>query len=153
MLGSGIGEIRTVEPTLVVTLNAYSANDVVGGLLTIPIHSAGGGGVLRQLSIVDDADQKEPYSLYLFDQVPSTIANDAAFAPTVTDLKKVIAKIAIAALDYETLNSNAYALKTGLDVEFAVPDGNLYGYLVAGDTPDYVAATDLLLRLTFELND
>lgn len=153
MLGSGIGEIRTVEPTLLVTLNAYSIGDVVGGLLTIPVDSAGGGGVLRQLSIIDDADQKEPYSLYLFDQLPSTIANDAAFAPTVADLKKIIAKITIAALDYETLNSNAYALKTGLDIEFVAPNGNLYGYLVAVDTPDYAATTDLLLRLTFELNN
>lgn len=152
MIGRGPGIIRTIDVPLTVTLAAYTALDVVGGLITINVHSAGGGGVLRQLSIIDDADQKEPFSLYLFDQLPSTIANDAAFAPTVADLKKLIAKVAIAALDYETLNSNAYALKTGLDIEFSAPDGNLYAYLVAGDTPDYAAAGDLTLRLTCELN-
>lgn len=146
------GEIRTVEPSLVVTLAAYTAGDVVGGLLTIPMHSVGGGGVLRQLSIIDDADQKEPLTLYLFDQLPSTIANDAAFAPTVADLKKLVGVVAIAALDYTTLNGNAYAIKSNLEIEFAVPGGNLYGYLVASDTPDYAAAGDLTLRLTCELN-
>jgi hypothetical protein len=144
-----IGVVRTVTPSLVVTLNAYSANDVVGGLITIPANSASGGGVIRQVLITDAANQKEPYTLYLFDAEPTTIANDAAFAPTIADLKKIAATMAIAALDYVEVNSLAYAIKSP-DLEFSVLGGSLYAYLVAGDTPDYAAVTDLTLKFTLE---
>lgn len=147
-----MGTIRTIDIPLTVTLSAYTAGDVVGGLITINVHSVGGGGTLRQVIIIDDDNQKEPYTLYLFDQEPSTIANDAAFAPTIADLKKLVGKAAVVANDYETLNSNGWGVKSGLDIPFAAPYGKLYGYLVAVDTPDYAAATDLSLRLTFELN-
>lgn len=143
-------EIRTVDVALTVTLAAYTAGDVVGGLLTIPATHAAGGGTLRQVSITDAANQKEPYTLYLFDAAPTTIANDAAFAPDIADLKKIAGTVAIAALDYTTVNSLAYAVKTGVDIEFAAPTGNLYAYLVAGDTPDYAAAGDLAMRFTLE---
>lgn len=141
-------QTKTITPALVVTLDAYTIGDVVGGLITIDVSSAGGGGVIRRVMLVDDADQKEPFTLYLFDQKPSVIANDAAFAPTVADLKKIIAKVSIAAGDYETLNGNAIAIKEQLEIDYTCVDGNLYGYLVAVDTPDYAAAGDLTLRLT-----
>lgn len=144
-------QTKTITPDLAVTLSAYTIGDVVGGLITINVSggaATGGGGVLRRLMLVDDADQKEPYTLYLFDQKPGVIANDDAFAPTVADLKKMIAKVSIAAGDYVTLNGNAIAIKEQLEIDYTCVEGYLYGYLVAVDTPDYAAAADLTLRLT-----
>lgn len=143
-------EIKTVTPTLVVTLAAYSIGDVVGGLITIPAGNSTGGGIVRQVLITDAANQKEPFTLYLFDALPTTIANDAAFAPVIADLNKIAATMAIAALDYVEVNSLAYAIKSP-DLEFSLADGaNLYAYLVAGDTPDYAAAGNLTLKFTLE---
>lgn len=149
----GMGEIRTVDIPLTVATTAYTAGDVVGGLITIAAHDVGGGGVIRQVSITDAANQKEPYVLYVFDQSPTTsFLDDAAFAPVIADLKKLAGTVTIAALDYTTVNSLAYAVIKGVDIEFSVPGGSLYAYLVATDTPDYAAAADLALRITMELN-
>lgn len=143
-------EIRAVTPALTVSTTAYTAGDVVGGLLTIPAGSAGGGGILRQVLITDAANQKEAYTLYLFDAAPTTIDDADAFAPVIADLNKIAATMAIAALDYVEVNSLAYAIKSP-DLEFCLNTGsNLYAYLVAGDTPDYAAATDLALKFTLE---
>lgn len=147
-------EIVSLSVTPTITLNAYTAGDVVGGLITFAgAGGSGGGGKLRSVMVVDDADQKEPYTLYFFDELPSTIANDAAFAPTVADLKKLVATVLVEASDYTTLNSNAFALlgdheDAAMDVAFV--GLNLYMYAVAGDTPDYAAATDLTFTIVVE---
>lgn len=153
---------KTVEVALTVTLDAYAQYDVVGGLIPIPLHSAGCNGTIRRIKLVDDANQKEPYKLYIFDRLPSTIANDAAFAPAIADLKAMIDKVTIAAADYETLvnasaESNAIAIIGGhtddvLAIDYETQNGNLYAYLVAQDTPDYAAAADLTLEVTAWVN-
>lgn len=141
---------KSVEVALTVGTDAYTAGDVVGGLITFDVGSPGNGGYVSRVKIVDDADQKEAYKLYVFDATPSTIADDAAFAPTVADLKKLINVITIAATDYTTINGNAYAIKAlGADlVDFKTVSGeNLYAYLVCDDTPDYAAAADLTIEI------
>jgi hypothetical protein len=44
------------------------------------------------------------------------------------------------------------AYKRGSDVDIDIPssaEGTVYAYLQCTDTPDYVAATDLVVQLTF----
>jgi hypothetical protein len=132
---------------------AMSIGDVVGGLLTFEVSSASGCGIVSTFRITDAANQKEPYVLWLFDSVPTTIADDAAFAPVIADLKKCFGRVDIAAADYTTVNSLAIAIIDCLDdtsplVYKADGLGRVYGYLQAVDTPDYAAATDLAVRLT-----
>lgn len=146
-------KVKKSEPTVTVATTAYTIGDVVGGLLTFALQSPSGCGVLGQFRITDAANQKEPYTLHLFDDVPTTIADDAPAALTIADLKKCIARVDIAAADYTTVNSLAIAIVDVVEENAAVlyaadGKGNLYGYLVAGDTPDYTAATDLAVRLT-----
>lgn len=137
----------TSEVALTVTLDAYTANDVVGGLITFEVGSAGGGGTVRWVRLVDDHNQSEPYVLYLFNAAPTVIANDAAFAPAVADLNKLVGRVVIAATDYSTINSNGWAMVDELALDYTADGGALYGYLVATDTPDYNAATDLTIAL------
>lgn len=154
MAGHGQFQVtRTHDESLTVDTDAYSANDVVGGLLTLNIaKSSGGGGLLRRIILVDDHNQSEPFTLYLFDATPTSFADDAAFAPTNADLEKLIGTVAITAGDYVTVNSNGYAIVDDIDLEFNPLDGNVYAYLVCGETPDYNAATDLHLRLFYWIN-
>lgn len=147
---------EVVEVPITVTLNAYTANDVVGGTLTSDAISqiAGQGGYIHWVRLVDDASQKEPFYLYVFAAAPSTIANDAAHAPTEADWLKWLGTIEIAAADYDENGAEAAALVPGKDkatedfVFFpALANGRLYFRLVAVDTPDYADADDLTLHI------
>ena len=133
---------------------AYTANDVVGGLITINVANAGGGGIIRWAALVDDDNEKAAMSLYLFNSSPTAFLDDAAFAPVVADLKKMIGKISFAVAGYETINGNAINIVRGTDGsgidlnnDFTTSDGNLYAYLVCVATPTYTAVTDLTLLL------
>lgn len=136
-------------PTITVATAAYTDGDVVGGLITFELEGlTQNGGILNSVLLTDAANQSEPYRLYLFHELPSTIADADPFAPTIADLKKLFAVITIAALDYITPNSLGFVIKSASNAVFSTNNGRLYGYLVAnGSTPDYAAATDLSLTL------
>lgn len=137
---------KTVAPT--VTAGAYSANDVVGGVLTFDVSSASGVLLLKTLRIVDDGDVKAAGTLWLFNSAPTSFADNAAFAPVIADLKKVIGKVAVVAGDYTTVNGNAIALLEDQTDVFKVDGGTLYGYFVCSGTPTYGATTDLTITLS-----
>jgi hypothetical protein len=142
---------KTVGLELTVALTAYTAGDVVGGLLEFDISDASGGGICSTLRMVDEDSQAEIYTLYVFNDKPTVIADGDAFATAVTvaDLRKRIATIPIVAANYNTLNSMDYV---DLDLTHAdvlgrslVFNGNgkLWAYLVATETPDYTNADTL----------
>lgn len=144
---------------LTVDTNAYTANDVVGGLLTIP---TGGGGILRKAKITDADAENAALDLYLFHTVPSVtaIADDAAFTVTAPNaLYMLEERIRFEAANYVTVSSaDSYCFGTvssskNLAVDCHPADGaNLYAYLVCTGTPAYTAATDLRLELLFWVN-
>ena len=143
-------EFRPVAAAPTVTAGAYSANDVLGGLMEFQIPWEPGAGFVDSVRVVDDADQKAAMTLWLFNAAPTAILDNAAFAPTVADLKKVVGKIAIAASDYTTLNGNAVALKalnSDGQTSFYCPNGILYAYAVPSATPTYAAVTDIQIEL------
>ena len=137
----------TVAPTI--TAGAYSAGDVVGGLLTFDVSGAPEGSLLTRALLVDDDNEKPELTLYLFNASPTSFADNAAFAPVVADLKKLITKITFATTDYVTVNSNAYALKEDLNDLIPANTGSIYGYLVCTSTPTYAATSDVWLALDF----
>ncbi|MDX2163040.1 MAG: hypothetical protein SF162_17115 [bacterium] len=134
--------------TPAITAGAYSAGDVVGGLLVFALHSAGGGGVVRRLVIIDGDNERAAGRLFLFNGPPAAVVDNAPFAPTRADLNKLVGVIAVSAADYTTVNSRAFALIRDLSIEFTAPDGRLYGYFVCDATPVYTTTGDLTLRLT-----
>jgi hypothetical protein len=134
-----------VEPTITTTAGAYTAGDVIGGLLDLTeLCGGGGGGVIRAVIVSDDADQAVALDLHLFSDKPTEIANGDPFsALPFADLAKRIGKVSIAALDYEEINSNSQAIKSGLAISHGA--GTLYGMLVAnGSTPTYGASAVVL---------
>lgn len=143
-------ETRIIDTTLTITAGAYSAGDVVGGLLSLAVQSAGGGGTIRRVVLVDDDNEKAALTLYFFTDAPTEIADNAPFAPVIADLKKLISTLDIAATDYVTLNGNAVAIKSSFDpIDYVTPTGKLYIYIVTptGSTPTYGAVGDLMLRV------
>jgi hypothetical protein len=152
----GYSKFVVVEVPITVTLDAYTASDVVGGTLTSDeIPQLRGGGALEWVRVVDDADQSEPFLLYVFTSAPSTIADSAAHAPTEADWLKCIGKISIEAADYDASGSDCCAFTDAVDTTTARPicfdnlaTGRLYFRLVANaSTPDYVAADDLTIHV------
>lgn len=136
----------TVDVELTVDTDAYTAGDVVGGLLTFAVGTASGGGILNSIMLIDEDSEAEAYTLYLFDAKPSTIADDAAFAPTIEDLRKLVAVVSI--VSYTTVNSKDYAYIPDINQVFGqLGDGNLYGYLVPDATPDHTNADALYMRM------
>jgi hypothetical protein len=133
---------------------AYTAGDVVGGMLTFGVAAAGAvinGGRIDSLVVTDDDNEKAELTLYLFDSTPTTIADDAAFAPVAADLKNLISKTVVAAADFTTVNALAYAIKTGINQVFNTDGkGNIYGYLVCTATPTYAADKTLHCQLRIE---
>jgi len=128
---------------------AYTAGDVVGGLMTFTLPGVAGGGIINSVLLTDDDNEKAEISLYLFDEEPTTIADDAAFAPTAADLKKMICgPIVFAAADFTTVNSLAYAYEGDLNYTFTADGKNqIYGYAVCTATPTYAATKTLHFQM------
>jgi hypothetical protein len=137
---------KTVSVTPVIDTSAYGAGDCVGGLMTFDVSTVLGGGTIESILIADDDNEKAQAILYIYNALPSTIADQAAYAPTIADLKKLVYVKPVASADFTTVNSNAYALYSNLRVTYAA--SKLYVYLACVATPTYTAATDLTIALT-----
>jgi len=140
--------MRRIALPLTITAGAYSANDVVGGLqeIAIPRNAA---GFIRGVEITDDDNEKAGLKLYLFTSRPTALADNAAFEPTIDDLKNLFAIISIAAGDYSTINGNAKAIvSTNTSLDFEVQNQPVvFAYLVCDATPTYAATTDLTVHV------
>ena len=126
--------------------SAYADGDVVGGLLRFD--SERGSSAIVSVLVHDDDNEGAVFDLYLFDEEPTTIADNAAFTPTIADLQKRIATIAVDT--YATVNSikvaTIHLAQTGTIVPFS--GNNLYGYLITnGSTPTYAADKTINIRL------
>lgn len=136
----------SVNPTI--DTDAYTANDVMGGLLSFDVSSLTvNGGLINQAILVDEDAVAADLTLYLFESTPATIADDAAFAPVIADMNKLVAVIAFADADKSTVNSIDYLIKEDINNVFTTTDGTLYGYLVDGTGGTWTNADAITIRL------
>jgi hypothetical protein len=147
-----------IEVPITVTLDAYTANDVVGGTLTSDaIPQIKGGGYINWGRLVDGATQAEPYHLYCYTDNPSTSSDADGFVPTEADHLLCFTVLDIPAANYNTTGTEADVAwfsgkdKTTGDYHMfpALPDGKMYFRLVPSLTPDYAAAVDLTMHILF----
>lgn len=149
---------KRISITPTITAGAYSANDVVGGLLTIPC----GPGTLRKTKLVDKDSEGAELYLFLFHTIPTLpVSDNGAFAATGPNaLNMLESRIHFDDDNYVTIASTddyCFGIMPGdamknqsLAIECAPADGlNMYGYLVCVGTPTYAAVDDLLLELLF----
>jgi len=145
---------HTVEVALPVAVNAHTSGDVIGGLqtITVALTPSWHGCELLGVTLIDSGAKGNASTLYLFRELPSTIADDAAWTPLLADVKMMPPGhkgIVIAAGDWTTITTSdegtiSVAAKSasviGLDLRNGIAS-TFYAYLVdnTGFTP---AATD-----------
>jgi len=140
---------------LTVGTDAYTAMDNVGGLITIP---TGGSGthkdvIVRGIVITDEEAQAEKYQVYFFNADPSATCDtdDDTFAPVAADVDKMLWVEYIADTDYQTVTGVQSMACVQPDARLRYDGSNLDACLVAVETPDYAAATDLNIIFYLEV--
>lgn len=139
---AGINIVNT-NPT--VTVGAYSANNVVGGIqtLTAAVKIPNGRGVLDSVSILDASAQAAQSSIFFFKALPTggTYADHGALVLAAADLPNFLGKIDILAASFDPLGTavkgNTLA-NIGLDVQ-GDASGNIYAIATTTGTPTYTA--------------
>ena len=140
--------LKRVKLNPVVTAGAYSANDVVGATLNF----GNVDGMLRAVTIVDQAKQAGAYQLVLFRDLPTDIADNGTFDIADADLPNIIGAIHItdtAGADKFDFTDNKIYCRQGLALPIT-DISNLYGFLIALATPTYAAVTDVHIQLLLE---
>lgn len=124
----------------------YTANDNIGGLLTLPLRGvAYGTGRINSLLITDNDNEGAAGALWLFNARPTALADNAAFLPTFDDLKKVVAVVTLPT--FVTVNSLRVGVVEDIDTMFRTVRSPLYAYLVPSATPTYATSREIYIRL------
>lgn len=138
----------TVTPTI--AASAFSANDIVGGKLTLlkAVPVSEGRAFLDSLVLLDAAKEEVDLDIYIFgEDLAGTYADNSAEAITLADLLKCVGIIEVKAADYKTL-ANASLISFGnMGIRLKAGTGtNLYALIVTLGTPTY---TEDCLQLKF----
>ena len=144
--------VDVIRTTPVVTAGLYSANDVVGGTLTF---SGATSGIIRGVTLVDQAKQAGAYQLVIFDSLPTDIADNATYDIADADALKIVGAIHLTdttGADKFDFSDNKIYMRQGLILPFKRADNAtaLYGFLIALGTPTYAAMNDIQVQLHIE---
>lgn len=142
--GAGI----TISQTPTVTAGAYSAGDAVGGLLTFAnaARASGDGGVIKDVLILDNAGQDVELELWLFNDTITAMADNAAWAPSEADLRKLVAIISTADGAWFTAGTPS-AARVECSQRYDCAATSLFGQLVTRGTPTFAATDDITVVL------
>ena len=138
----------TISQTPTVTAGIYTANDAVGGLLTFAnaARVSGGGGVLKDVIIIDDNGQDAIMELWLFDTTITAMADNAPWAPSEADLRKLVGIASTGDGAWRaagTPSSNLIEVSQRYDCVATT----LYGQLVTRGTPTFANTDDVTIRI------
>lgn len=143
-------------------VTAYTAGDVVSTLagknLLFGNIATQGGSILRAVTLIDDANvaPKPDLELWLFDSAPVAVADNAAFAPSDAEMKRLIGVVVLATANFKIANAGAAAAGnsaiyvTGLDMPIRSANGTLYGQLVVRNAYVPVSGEEFTIRLQAE---
>ncbi len=138
----------TTFPELSAT--AYSANDVVGTVLTLTNAIPNKVGFLENLLIIDRDNQKPNLSILLFNTQPATgTYTDNAVLALATDHTNLIAQVDTDDASWRTLGTNAILNLVCLDRLTVGASTNLWAVVVTRSTPTYTQATNLAVKFGF----
>lgn len=147
-------DVRVLTADVPNTVTTYNAGDCVGGAVRLQGAVAEGGAVVKSVLVIDTDPNGLPLRLYLFDRPPAA-TNDAAFAPTAAEMKRLLGWVDVADTDYVAVGSYMAAQ---IDASLAVnadqaPDtagqgpGDLWLVVVAPDGGSYDPGDSLRVRL------
>lgn len=132
-----------INPTTSVA--SYSANSVVGGLMTANLGSAPNtGGILRLINITNTTSVNIPGTLWIFSRVPQVFNDNTAFLPSATTLSYSIASVVPS---YTGVGGISVALINEKNLDFVAEDGKLYLYYVLSSSATLTSTQTLILHL------
>ena len=142
------GHGKTISASPVITAGSYSAGDAVGGLITFvnAARVSGGGGVLKQVVLVDDAGQDAEMELWLFNATFTAIADNLAWAPSEADLEKLICVVSTTDGAWRaagTPSANVIEVAQRYDLTGT----SMFGQLVTRGTPTFAATDDVTVKI------
>lgn len=151
----GFSHVVRLNPTI--TAGAYSADDVVGGELTITgaMGRPNGTGRLQTLWVHDADSEAAELEFYFFNSAPANAdADNAAFTWTAGDEDIFLGKVTVASSDYVARGGDSFAVLSDLAMPMkAIGNGrDLYCYVVCTNAPTYTATTDLTFGFGFLLD-
>lgn len=130
----------------------YSANDSIGaGPLVFDVSgSITNGLLLNTLVITDDDNEGAAGALWLFKPsstgaAPTSIVDNAAFAPVAADLRNHLLTITLPS--FTTVNSLKVATLEDINTRVYTTNGRIYGYLVPSGTPTYASSKTITITL------
>lgn len=144
-----IKDFRPVDFTITPSDAAYTANDTVGGLLTLTMNRPYGYIVGINVAI-GEASITVAGAWYFYSAAPTSFLDNAAFAPVHADNKKLLGVLTLpTAL---TLNSRSVyqLMPAGSNAAPRIPfyTETVYAYYVTSDTPNFTgAAQEIGVRL------
>ncbi len=142
------GDEITISQTPTVTAGAYAANDAVGGLLTFAdaARAAGMGGVIKNLLIVDDNGQDAIMELWLFRETFVAMADNAPWAPSEADLRKLVGIVSTADGAWYDAGTPSVG-QVEASKEYTCVGTSLFGQLVTRGTPTPLNTDDVTVIL------
>jgi hypothetical protein len=149
----GKGDSEIVTPTITVATSAYEANDCVGGLITLTdaMRTEGGKGVLSSVYISTGAIAPQ-LNVIIFDSEPEDTnpTDGTALVVHANDKLKKVTSFTVYASDFIKKGDDYDVdLKLMTQVEAITGEKDLYATVQAVATPDFVAATDLIMKFKF----
>lgn len=142
-----MGEFNNGAAIAITTDGAAKAiGDCVGGLITVPVSA---NGLLTDVRIIEDGTVAAAFTVWVFNEAPTSIADNAALNLSIADKKKCIGLFTVATGDYVTNDGDRMAFKSGLNIPFDADSNNqIYIYLQATGTPT-IGATALSLAVSY----
>lgn len=152
-LGEVGGNTAVIRSNPTITGGAYSANDVVGGELTLTgaMRKSGGSGVLQSITVHDKDSESAALEFYFFQSAPgAAISDNGAFAWTDTDEDLFLGMVQVFAGDYVTRGGDVFAVvrNIGLPV-VASGSADLFLYIVCTGAPTFASTSDLTFTFGF----
>lgn len=143
-----IGQVGSESATIIanptVTVGAYAAGDCVGGVLEFAdaARTAGIGGVVKNMTLVDDNGQDAAMELWLFDQTFTSPGDNAAWVATEAELHNLVAIL-------NSVDGSWFATGTPsvneveVSQQYTCVGTSLFGQLVTRGTPTFAATDDI----------
>ena len=140
----------TITQTPTITAGGYTAGDNVGGLLTFEYaaRDAGGGGVIKDVIIVDDASESIATELWLFNQTFTAGADNAVWTPVEAELHNLITVVSTNDGTYYTGGATATIAIVEVARRYDITGTSIFGRLVTRGTPTYNATDDITVRIS-----
>jgi len=136
---------KKIVPTL--SLVNYTNGDVVGGLQTIQIGKYYSYLTLIKAFIIDLDNIGHDFEFYLFDDIPTSFADNTAFLPTHADYENMMGSFAVDNTDYVSYNGTSFA---NISInEIVTHDDTIYLYIVDKQNTLFSATDDLIIKLFF----